>query len=52
MPRPLPLGAPQVMAGPQVPEPLHPRPEEVMPVNATIPLIALAALVVYIAYRH
>jgi hypothetical protein len=52
MPRPLPLGPPQGVAVQQVPEPLHPRPEEVMSVNATIPLIALAALVVYIAYRH
>ena len=52
MPRPLPLGSPQVMEGPQVPEPLHPRPEEVTFVNVSIPLIALVALVAYIAYRH
>ena len=31
MPCPVPLGAAQGMAFPQVPEPFRPRPEEVMP---------------------
>ena len=30
VPRPVPLAAPQGVAFPQVPEPLRPRPEEVM----------------------
>jgi F0F1-type ATP synthase assembly protein I len=52
VPRPVPLDAEESMAFPQVDQPSHSRPQGGGAMNVSIPLVVLAAILAYIAYRY